>query len=350
MNSRKYFLIQVLCVLGIILFSCIDLFMYRNKYFEEKKVTLKYQETESKIDYRVYLKKNDFFDTEYLEKKDGKSYIASLINYIKVDYNYNIKFDHPVSGDYRYYISATIEANKSNNEKNYWSEDYKITDEKSMSIKELSEFSIHENVDVDYNKYNSILNSFKKKYSLSTANGVLKIYLNVDSKLKTNINDNVIDAPISSKMMIQVPLSEMTIDALVEESVPTDIKEVSVVVDATRVEIFRTLGYIYIGAVVICIILLVVVTNAKKNLNRYENELKKILNTYDGIIVNIKKIPDLTDYNIINVSSFNELLDAHSEVRMPINFFKGEYKSYFILLSEKNAWKYTMSRKKMERM
>ena len=174
--------------------------------------------------------------------------------------------------------------------------------------------------------------------------------MNVDSKLKTNINDNVIDAPISSKMMIQVPLSEMTIDALVEESVPTDIKEVSVVVDATRVEIFRTLGYIYIGAVVICIILLVVVTNAKKNLNRYENELKKILNTYDGIIVNIKKIPDLTDYSIINVSSFNELLDAHSEVRMPINFFKGEYKSYFILLSEKNAWQYTMSRKKMERM
>ena len=339
MNSKKYFLIQILCVFGIILFSCIDLYMYRNGYFEEKKATLKYQEDESKIDYKVYLKKNDFFDQEYLEKKDGKSYIASLIKYIKVDYDYNIKFDHPVSGDYRYYISAVIESKKSNSENSYWDEEYKITDEKSMSIKELSEFSIHENVDVDYNIYNSRLNSFKKKYGLSTAEGILKIYLNIDSKLKTTIDENEVNVPISSKMMIQVPLSEMTIDAVVEESVPSDVKEVSVIIDENRVEIFKTLGYIYIGAIVICIILLIYVSKAKDNLNRY-----------DGIIVNIKKIPDLNDYNVISVSSFNELLDAHSEVRMPINFFKGEYKSYFILLSDKNAWKYTMSRRKMERM
>ena len=350
MNSKKYLLIQILCVFGIVLFSFIDIYMYKNGYFEEKKVTLKYQENESKIDYRVYLKKNDFFETEYLEKKDGKSYIASLINYIKVDYNYNIKFDHPVSGDYRYYVSATIESNKSNNEKNYWSKDYKITDEKSMSIRDLSEFSIHENVDVDYNKYNSILNSFKKQLGLSTANGLLKIYLNVKSNLKSNIDDNLVEVPIESKMMIQVPLSEMTIDALVEESVPSDVKEASVVLDEARVETFKILGGIYIGAVIVCFILLIYITNVKKNINRYESELKKILNTYDGIIVNTKKLPDLTGYNVISVSSFNELLDAHSEVRMPINFFKGEYKSYFILLSEKSAWKYTMSRRKMERM
>ena len=63
----------------------------------------------------------------------------------------------------------------------------------------------------------------------------------------------------------------------------------------------------------------------------------------------IKKLPDLTDYKIIDVLTFNELLDAHSEVRMPINYFRDDIRSYFILLSDNTAWRYVMKRYKMER-
>ena len=76
MKISKYAVIQALCLLGIVFFSLIDIYLYTNGYFDEKKVTLKYQENND-INYKVYLKENDFFDSEYLEK--GRTYITSLI-------------------------------------------------------------------------------------------------------------------------------------------------------------------------------------------------------------------------------------------------------------------------------
>ena len=40
----------------------------------------------SSIDYKVYLKKNNYFDTPFLEK--NKVYITSLIDYIDIDFSY----------------------------------------------------------------------------------------------------------------------------------------------------------------------------------------------------------------------------------------------------------------------
>ena len=179
MTNKKYFRLQLLCLFGIVLFSLIDIFMYKSGYFEEKKLTLKYQENSDidPIDYKVYLKDNDFFETEYLEK--NKTYITNLIDHINVDFNYKIQFDHPVEGEYKYYVYATIESKKTNGDANYWSKDYRITDEDTMGIKNIKEFTIHKNVDIDYNKYNSILNAFKKSVGLSSTDGVLKVYLNI---------------------------------------------------------------------------------------------------------------------------------------------------------------------------
>ncbi len=342
MRTKKYTLIQVLCVFGMLLFALMDVYLYKSGYFEEKKLSLKYQENND-IDYKVYLKKNDFFESKYLEK--GRTYITSLIDYINVDYNYNIKFDHLVDGEYKYRVYAIIESNKSNSETNYWSKTYNITDEKKGVISHSGEFSIHENLDVDYNKYNGILNSFKKTLGLSTANGLLKVYLDVSS----NVSGNNIDTPIESKLLLQLPLSEMTVEASVDLDAHNNVKEVTKSIDGDRLKLMRTVGVIYLFAVIICFLVLLIITRKKRDLHLYENTLKKIINTYDSIIVNVKQLPDLSNHQIIDVSSFDELLDAHGEVRMPINFYKGLDRSYFVLLNDKIAWKYTMKKRKIER-
>ena len=121
MTSKKYFHLQLLCAFAIVLFSLFGFYMYKSGFFEEKKQTLKYQENND-IDYNVYLKKNDFFETDHLEK--NKTYITSLIDHINVDYKYNIQFDYPVEGEYKYYIYAVVESKKSNSEDKYWSKEY----------------------------------------------------------------------------------------------------------------------------------------------------------------------------------------------------------------------------------
>lgn len=347
MTAKKYTLVQILFVICIILFSFIDVYMYKKGYFSEKKVTLKYQENND-IDYKVYLKKNDFFDDKYLEKSQSeiKTYITSLIDHINVDYKYNIQYDHPVTGEYKYYVYATVESNKSNGEAKYWSKDYKLTDENTMKVRDLKEYTIHENMDIDYNKFNNILISFKKTLGLSGSAGVLKVYLNVES----DVVGNEVPAEIDNKLLLSLPLSEMTIEASINSDAHNNIKEVSKVVDSDKLNLTRGLGVVYAASVIFFIFLLIHVTKRKKDLNKYENELKKILNTYDSIIVNINKLPEIKDYKVIDVSSFEELLDAHGEVRMPINYYKDVNRSYFLLLSDTTVWKYVMSKRKVERM
>jgi len=72
--------------------------------------------------------------------------------------------------------------------------------------------------------------------------------------------------------------------------------------------------------------------------------LKKILNTYDSIIVTLQSKPDFKKYNEISVASFEELIDAHSEVRMPINYYQDEHRrrSYFTLINGNEIYTYTL--------
>jgi hypothetical protein len=88
--------------------------------------------------------------------------------------------------------------------------------------------------------------------------------------------------------------------------------------------------------------MILVTRSNQKNDNKYYTELKKILSTYDGIIVNVSSLPDLDKFNVIKVRSFEELLDAHSEVRLPINYYPQKHKATFILVNDTMLWMYTL--------
>ncbi len=144
---------KVVLVILFILVIILNVVMYKKGFYKTNVETIMYKENNS-IHYKVYYKKNDFYETKFIE--EDKTYITSLINYIKVSYNYNIQFDSVVSGSYKYYVLATVEANKPNNEVgNYWTKNYKLTDEKKISIDKSTEYSINQDIKIDYNKYNN---------------------------------------------------------------------------------------------------------------------------------------------------------------------------------------------------
>ena len=67
----------------------------------------------SDIDYKVYLKQNDFYETEYLDK--DMVYVASLIDRIKVKYDYNFKVNMNSSIDFDYKVIARLVIASTNN-------------------------------------------------------------------------------------------------------------------------------------------------------------------------------------------------------------------------------------------
>jgi len=334
--KRQITLLFFFCLLLFIGILCLIL-----GYNNHKIVSLKYKENNN-IDYKVYLKDNEYFDSEYIDK--GKTYITSLIDHIHIDYKYNVDYDQKVQAKYKYKVIAQIEANKTENSSNYWTKKYDITKYHEDSINNISNYSINQSIDVDYNKYNEILKDFKNKVGLANSEGILKVILQIESKVDTKN----ISSPLDSELILKLPLSQLAIEATIDSDVNNNVKTISKKVkDDNPIYLIMTL--VGILSILISILVLWILLRNKhiyKINNKYDIELKKIINTYDSIIVNIKELPNVEDYNLITVESFEELIDAHSEIRMPINYYQAENYSIFLLFNENTVWKYILEKKR----
>lgn len=60
------------------------------------------------IDYRVYLKDNDYYTEKFLGK--DMQYIASLINVVRTDFGYELEADDDTQATYEYEIIANAKA------------------------------------------------------------------------------------------------------------------------------------------------------------------------------------------------------------------------------------------------
>ena len=76
----------------------------------------------------------------------------------------------------------------------------------------------------------------------------------------------------------------------------------------------------------------------------YHKKLNKILRVYDGIIVNLKTMPKFVKEKLFIVNTFEELIDAHSEVRNPINYIDEKDGAIFLLMSSGYIYYYKLKR------
>ena len=98
----------------IILISILSIYSIYKHITSNITEHITYKENSS-INYKVYLKENQFFEKEYAEEK--KQYIASLIEYIKADFNYTIDIEKEnVDFQYVYGIKAEVNVKEKNKE------------------------------------------------------------------------------------------------------------------------------------------------------------------------------------------------------------------------------------------
>ena len=73
------------------------------------------------------------------------------------------------------------------------------------------------------------------------------------------------------------------------------------------------------------------------------------LRTYDRLIVESKTIIDFSNYEIIKVNKFEELLDVRDNIKMPINYYvvTPHQKAYFYIVST-NIYLYTVKEVDLE--
>lgn len=318
----KFSLILLLLLLGFGL-------IYFNLH-EKTDLSLGYTEN-SKLDYKVYLSENNYYDEDYLEK--GKEYLSSLIDYIDADFHYDFKLNENFSNDYTYYVETEVVVYGKNKSTTLYSKKETLLKEKVTNHNLDDSFFIIENIKIDYQKYNDLAKGFKSEYNLSNDSElIIRFVVDIDGKY-----DETYDIINTSDIELTLPLTEQTVTINADYKAWNEIDVITVKQEkTTREYVLVGLGIALscIGIILLINVLLFIKRSSTKPQTAYDKTIKKILSDYDRIITNLKDPIQITDeMNVRDVTSFSELLDISDRLEEGILFteiHKGQ-KSVFVV-------------------
>ena len=318
--------IFIIVIVSIITFSFFLLYFNKNK-----KQYIKYNE-KSNIDYKVFLKSNDFFEGNYLGK--GNQYIASLIDYIDAKFNYKISLeDKNVKYKYSYKIEADVIVKEKDADNNLYTSNKILlnSDEKTTSSTELN---ITENVNIDYNYYNNLIKEFINIYGLDNTESTLNISMHITTiGTCEDITDEKKQDTIIS---LSIPLTTKTVAIDISDNLVEDNNNIMLCKNNSNSVVFIILGSIFL-ILDFCLIVYVIRYEIKTRTaeNIYEKELKKILNNYSSYIQILGNDFDFSDYQMLKVNTFTDMLEIGDTIRQPILMKESKNKrgAYFVIPS-----------------
>ena len=331
----------IFVLLFTIFFSISMLLLVTSLSFQKEKY-VSYSE-KSSLDYKVNLKENNFYETRTLDK--DMIYVASLIDSIDTYFDYDFDIDEKMDIDFTYNVIAKLKITDEEGSNTYLEKDYTLLNDKVVNMKDNNHIDITEKINIDYGYYNSIASGFKQTYGVNSKSNLI-----VSLKVNKNNTNALMTNKISTEV-INIPLSERSINIKMDY---IDINTNSSIITERDVTVNNTIS---IGASIILLIIsiyfiLKFIKLLEKNIvkqNKFDKYVKKVLRTYDRLIVESKTIIDFSNYEIIKVNKFEELLDVRDNLKLPINYYvvTPHQKAYFYIVST-NIYLYTVKEVDLE--
>ena len=327
----------IIMILLALLFSLFSMLFMKKSIIITRDQRVSYTE-KSNLDYKVYLKENDFYESKYLGK--NMSYIANIIDYIDVSFNYNFAIDNPIDASFKYKIIAILNINNEDSSNTFLSKEYTLLDEKTKNIKNEKKVNISESVKIDYDYYNRLANSFKQTYGVNTTSD-LKVYLKINRDADfDSVNSNELDN--NNSMLINIPLSQKAISIKMEYD---EINNNDSIMEKGNLSI-NDFMYFSIGLILLIFTIILIINIFKKislisdKTNNYDKFIKRILKEYDRLIVITQTMPDLTKFNVFKINNFGELLDVRYNTKKPIMYYSvvEHTKCYFYLKDDNDIY------------
>ena len=338
--------VSILIVLFAILALVSGLLAYKLINYQEAN-NVRFIEV-GKITHQAILKDNTIYDNKSIDEKDNIKYLSSLTDKIKLDFDYKINYDRKVEGNNKTSIIGEIIIYNKKTNSNYYIKKINLVDEENH-IFTSKKVKYNKSVLIDYNKYNALAKEFKKKYS-NDSEAKMNVYLDIN----TSISPVEIKTykRTSSKLLASISLGKDEIE-IIKSSL-----------DNTKVIPYKqksTSPYsIILEALIILFVtfLIIVFYRLNKLLSKlepketeYDKELKRILEEYDNIIVNVSILPGDNEYKKVVINDFQELLDLRESVKEPIRFIEiaPKNKSYFFIKHNDEVFVYTLKNISKER-
>ena len=207
-------------------------------------------------------------------------------------------------------------------------EKYVIKDIQTKKLENEGTLNLKENVIIDYSYYNLLANKFKNQTGVDIVS-YLNVYLQVDKKTDEDLNYKISE---STKSNIKIPLSERAIEINFDSNNKEQNKQVlpkgNIIFNPEYLAMEILLFFISCYFALKILKYLSTLVGVKTPYDKYVN---KLLRDYDRLIVEVKTDLNKGNYNIIELTSFNELLDVRDNLKLPIIYFnivkheKGEF-------------------------
>lgn len=311
-NRKKWILIQAvaLALVAVIAVGCFFTYhcLSRTYYIE-------YAEN-SATDYQVIYQENEYFD-DPVRGKD-QTYIAHLIDHIVADFQYQVNMDAShVSLDYSYNILAQLVVQDKDTGKPYYTVEEALLPCTQKAIVNSNQVKIHEQVTIDFPRFNRIASDFVTAYDLKNAKATLIVTLKVkmlstcDQLEKSNENTYFAD--------VRIPLNELTMDINCTTSAPESTSKVLAYRNTVNQEVFLLVGYIAVALALLQAIGLIAFMCLSRNEDvTYTVKVQRMLNAYSSYIQRMEGDFNDEGYQIIKIKSFNELLGIRDTLQSPI--------------------------------
>ena len=325
MNNRKFNIKNpiVLYVLPIVI-TLIGLILLYSYYTLSRGHYINYVE-DSNVDYVVCLKENNFYENRCVSK--GNQYVASLIDYIPANFNYKLDF---VNGNieyvYNYNIVAEFNVLDSDNDKVlYTKEEVIYTSEDKVSS---SGININYNMNIDYNKYNNLLNSFISVYDLSQTKNSLKVSMDINIKNKGNNNIDLTALNSSKATSITIPLTTKTVNIDISGTTLNTDNNKLVIKPEKNYAFVLVLGIVFVIIGVGLYILISYINKKSRTIKEiYEDRIKKITLAYDSYIQKITGDYPIGASQICKATSFKDMIEIKESSEKPLLMLENKEKT-----------------------
>ena len=176
-------------------------------YYGLNKATFVPYTQKGNVIYKAYLADNAFYEQEYLN--GSHAYVASLVEKMTADFEYDLKIDAAdVKFKYSYKIDAQVEVRDTETQMAIFNPVFELVPAKTMTGSG-STVSVKDAVELDYNKYNKLAKDFIASYSLDDTQSLLIVRMYVD--VLGESQEFAADNKDSYTVELFVPLNKKTV-------------------------------------------------------------------------------------------------------------------------------------------
>lgn len=324
----------------IILIGSSSFLLYKEvKYpgFEEKKVPVYSYNNKSTINYKVFLKPNKLYDTNFLE--EGKLYITEFVDYIQTNFKYEFCGKRISNLNGTYDILAKIQGFTIEKDeiKYIWEKNYVIIQQKSFSIKDNAKI-INEEFKFGLDEYNNFV---KEIIELSKINCQTQLNLMMNINLEGNIDKGLIKETISPNIIVPLNTNIFQISGnnnIEKPGVIEEIEQIQLPINKKQV-IFHV---VIIGILMILLILSIFFTEGIIVIkDKREKFIKEIFKRHGDRIVALNSELAINHNNCNKVKSIDDLVKIADEMCKPIMYKYNPYNNkikMFYVIDENNIF------------